>query len=378
MKVRALLMVVACVGLGWTLDARIQEPEVIIVEPTADTLVTGPTAVVARISPPGTAVQSMTFTVDGRVTCTVEAPPWQCTFDGGPAVAQRHVRVVARLTNGGRAVANVRTRPLAFAESVRVTAVQVPVIVRDWRGRFVRGLTVTDFLVKEDGVPQTLAGVSSENVPLDVVLALDISASMTDAMDDVLEASRRFVSRLRDHDTATVLAFNDNTFVVVDRETDAARRQQALTGLTAWGGTALHDATAEALALVARGSGRKGVVIFSDGEDRTSRTHSAATVRRIQESDALVYTIAFGSGATDAAMRRQLELNADASGGRVFFSKTVAELDEAFTAIIEELSSQYVLSYEPAQRSKSGWRRLEVDVARRGARVRARDGYLAP
>jgi VWFA-related protein len=117
-------------------------------------------------------------------------------------------------------------------------------------------------------------------------------------------------------------------------------------------------------------------VIFTDGDDRSSRARGEGTIRRIQQSDALVYTIAFGSGASDPATRRQLEGYANASGGRVFFVRHVAQLDATYAEILGELASQYVLSYEPPP-GRRGWRRLDVAVDRVGVRVRARDGYLA-
>ena len=112
---------------------------------------------------------------------------------------------------------------------------------------------------------------TGENVPLDLVLAIDISGSMEAVMAEVGRASTRFVARLRPQDSATVLAFNDNRFLVVDTERDPVARRTALSKLEPWGGTALYDAVAESLELAARSPGRKGVVAFSDGEDWATR-----------------------------------------------------------------------------------------------------------
>ncbi|MGV3519029.1 VWA domain-containing protein [Luteitalea sp.] len=347
-----------------------------IVEPTAEAMAVGRTTI--RAEPEGLAadVQGLTFFVDGRLQCTVDAPPWVCEFDAGSTVTSRQIRVVARLRDGQRAVASVRTRNLGFTESVRVNAVQVPVIVRDGDGRFVRDLRATDFAVKENGVPQVVTQLAHEAVPLELVLAIDVSDSMGLTMGEVSRASTRFVDRLRPEDSATILAFNDNRFIVADRERDPIRRRVALAGLQAWGGTALFDAVVESVDLAARGTARKGVVIFSDGEDQVSRVTSEVAIRRVQQSDVIVYTVAFGAAATSPAVRTQLEAFAKASGGRVFFHRDLDDLDRSFAEIIEELSAQYLLSYEPAGSASRGWRTLEVDVLRRGVRVRARDGYM--
>lgn len=344
--------------------------------PTAEAILVGRSEVVVRLDVPPADVRSVQMFVDGKLLCTRTQPPWSCPFDGGVTPTSHHVRVVARVGESDRLVASVRTRALGFTEAVRVDAVQVPVIVRDGDGRFVGGLRAEHFAIRENGVPQTLTQVSSESVPLDVVLAIDISGSMGEVMGEVIRAAAAFLDRLRPEDAATVLAFNDNRFVVADGEKDPVKRRAALAGLQPWGGTALYDAIGEALDLAARGSGRKGIVVFSDGEDQASRVTSGSAIRRIQQSDAMVYTIAFGSGASQPGLRKQLEVYAKASGGRVFFPRDAEDLARAFGEIIDELSSQYLLSYEP-KAGVTGWRTLEVDLVGRQGRVRARDGYMA-
>lgn len=375
MRLLLVLLLTTLCGLAWAMQDQ-DAPLLEIIEPTAETILVGPSTLVARLDVEDAAVDRLTFSVDGREVCMRAAPPWSCDVDAGPEAGTRHVRVVARLTDGRRLVANVRTRRLEFVDRVQVDAVRVPVIVRDGRGEFVRGLTLDDFRLKEDGVAQSLASISSGDGPLDVVMAIDISESMTGVMTDVLEAASRFLGQLREQDTATVMAFNDQTFMIMDREADPGRRRLVAPNLKPWGGTALYDATLQALKLAQRGTGRKGVVIFSDGDDRSSRADGAGAIRRIQQSEVLVYTIAFGSGAADPVTRRQLDAYARESGGRVFFVRHVTHLDAAYAEILGELASQYVLSYEPRERL-SGWRRLEVEVAQPGLRVRARDGYLA-
>ena len=340
--VRLVFVLVAC---GASLGAHQETPPRLqIVEPAADALLVGRSQVVVRLDGPAPDVRSVQMFVDGKLLCTVQQPPWSCPFDAGSTPASHHVRVVARVGESERLVANVRTQSLGFSEAVRVDAVQVPVVVRDGDGRFVSGLRAEHFVVKENGVPQTLTQVASESVPLEVVLAVDISGSMADVMGEVIRAGSAFLDQLRPQDAATVLAFNDNRFVVVDTEKDPVKRRAALAGLQPWGGTALYDAITEALDLSARGSGRKGIVVFSDGEDQASRVTSGTAIRRIQQSDAMVYTIAFGSGAEQPALRKQLEAYAKASGGRVFFPRDAEDLARAFREIVAEVSSKYLMS----------------------------------
>lgn len=374
----ACLLAIALALAGPTAAAA-QPPALRVTAPTADTAVFGPTRLEAVVTPAEAAgrVETITFFVNGRLACTVERPPFGCSWDAGALGRGHHVRVVARLADGGRLVANVRTKELGYTERVRADAVLVPTIVRD-DGQFVRGLKRQDFEVFEDGVRQPLGSVISEEAPLDLVLAVDISGSMEDALPDVKEAVRTLLARLRPGDAATILGFNDNTFLVAERETDPAARERAVALLTSWGGTSLYDATARALDLVSREWGRKGVVIFSDGDDQNSLTGRETALARVQASDAMIYTVGFGSGGTVPQLRASLETYARATGGRAFFPRSRADLDRAFDEVVTELANQYVLSYSPLRTQDDGtWRSIEVQVRKGKYEVRARQGYRA-
>ncbi len=345
-----------------------------ITRPRPETIVTGPSRLEATITSDA-AVQSVSFFVNGRLVCTVEAPPWGCPWDAGLVVRGHHVRVVATLADGRRLVDNVRTKDVGYAERIRVDAVLVPVIVTE-RGKFVRGLKKQDFQLFEDGVAQSLGSLVSEDAPLDLVLVVDISGSMERALPDVKPAVKQLLSKLRPGDAATLVGFNDTAFVVSERETDQRAREEAVELLTSWGGTALYDATIVALDLVSKGWGRKGVVIFSDGDDRHSLTRRETAMARVQASDAMLFTIGFGGGATVPELKKNLESYARATGGRAFFPRDVKELDGVFGDIVTELANQYVLSYSSTKKG-SGWRSIKVQVPKGKYDVRARQGYRA-
>jgi VWFA-related protein len=353
-----------------------QAPAVRITTPAADAVVSGPSRIAVSVEPPE-GVRTVTMFVNGRLVCTVERAPFACPWDPGPVVRGHHVRVVATLGDGRRLVDNVRTKNLGYTEKVRTEAVLVPVIVTSG-GQFVRGLKKQDFELFEDGVAQPLASLVSEDAPLDLVLAIDISGSMEAALGDVKLAVKQLLSKLRKGDAATLLGFNDNLFVAAERETDAALREQAVELLTSWGGTALYDATVRALDMVSREWGRKGVVIFSDGDDRHSVTRRESAMARVQASDAMLYTIGFGGGATVPQLRSSLETYARATGGRPFFPGHVKDLDQVFDQIVAELANQYVLSYSSTNPKQDGkWRDIKVQVRKGKYDIRARRGYRA-
>jgi Ca-activated chloride channel family protein len=166
-------------------------------------------------------------------------------------------------------------------------------------------------------------------------------------------------------------------FVLAERESDEALRSAAVEGLVPWGGTAFYDATVKSLELVSQQAGRRGVIIFSDGDDRHSVGRRDESLRRIEEGQVVVYTVGFGDGSS-AQFRETLTAFAKASGGRAFFPREASDLNEAFTSILEELSHQYILSYVSDASEAGGWRKLEIKAACEGCRVRAREGYRAP
>jgi VWFA-related protein len=201
---------------------------------------------------------------------------------------------------------------------------------------------------------------------------------MEDALPDVKNAVKQLLAKLRPGDAVTLLGFNDTTFVVAEREKNRQVREAAVDLLSAWGGTALYDATVRALDLVTRQTGRKGVVIFSDGDDRNSLTARDVAMSRVQASDAMLYTIGFGAGATVPKLRSSLESYARATGGRPFFPRQVKELDGIFDEIVADLAHQYVLSYAPSNLKRDdGWRNITVKVRKGQYDVRARRGYRA-
>jgi Ca-activated chloride channel family protein len=356
-----------------------QDPALHITSPTAESIVTGSTRIEVTIEPASEAanVRAVAFSVNGRLACTVEQPPFVCMFEPGEVVRSHHIRVVATMTDGRRLVDNVRTKELGYAERIRAEAVLVPLVVTHG-GQFVRGLKQQDFEVFEDGVAQPIASLISEDAPLDLVVAIDVSGSMEKALVEVKPAVKQLLSRLRQGDSATLVGFNDTMFLAAEREKDSRTRENAVDLLTSWGGTALYDATVRTLDLVSRETGRKGLVIFSDGDDRNSLTRRDTALARVQASDAMIYTIGFGSGATVPQLRASLESYARATGGKAYFPKATPELDGIFNEIVSELANQYVLSYSSTNSRQDGtWRKIRVRVKKGNYDIRARAGYLA-
>ena len=351
-----------------------------ILSPGPDSYVSGASTLLAEPVPPLRVrdIARLQFFADGRVVCAVDAPRrLECPWDAGVGLRAHVVRAVAELHGGGRVTASVRTRALDVAERAVVEVVQVTAVVAD-RGRFVKGLPVSAFRVLEDGVPQRVTHFSPEGSPLEIVVALDVSGSMADAMPQLKAAVRRFLERLGPKDQATLVAFNDAMFTLARRETAPAARVRAVDRLAPWGGTALYDVIIRALGLVSAQPGRRVLVVFTDGDDQSSHASLAAVEEAVRGSDTTLFMIGLGRGTQIEDLRRNIERLADLSGGRTLFVDRVERLDEPFSEILEELSNQYLLGFESTNPARNGaWRALAVDVPGTGYSVRARQGYRA-
>jgi Ca-activated chloride channel family protein len=368
----------ACACVTLALAGQEAAARLTVVSPAADSYISGPVALEARIDPASAAVHSVTFFGDGRSVCVLRQAPWQCTWDAGATIRQHVVRVTALLADGTRLVKNVRTRGTGYTESVDVDAVQVTVTVTDRRGKVVRGLPRSAFTLKEDGRPQRITAFANDRIPLEIVVALDVSQSMASSVPVLKTASRAFLSALRPADQVTLLAFNDNIFTLARRSTNPAQRVKAVDRLAPWGGTALYDAMLTALNVVGRQPGRRAIVVFTDGEDQSSIATLERVRARMETSDATVYTIGLGRGIRQETLKDVLQRLAAMSGGRSFVTEKIDRLQRAFDEIMDELSAQYLLAYIPSNDRRDGtWRRIGVEVSHGEYQVRAREGYRA-
>lgn len=355
--------------------------EVRIVSPEPDTYVSGVTTLRAEILPRmlATRVAQVIFFADGKQVCNILDPlNAECTWDAGAEVRPHVFRVVANLIGGGRIVSSARTKGLDQVEKVSVEVVQITAVVTN-RGRFVSDLRQPQFKLIEDGVPQTIAHFSAEGSPLEIVVAIDVSESMTQAMPQLKNSVKKFLAALGSKDQVTLAAFNDNMFTLTRRETSVPQRTRAVDRLAAWGGTALYDVIIRGVQQLSRQPGRRVLVVFSDGDDRTSHATIHAVEQAVRANDATLFMVALGRGVKEAQLKSGIERLVDLSGGRALFVDRSDQLDEPFAEILDELSNQYILGYESSNPSRNGsWREVKVEVPGTGYSVRARQGYRAP
>jgi len=371
-------VVAAAFGLALIVSAQTPDsaPQLKILSPGEDSYVSGPTLLRASIVP-AEAAASMTFFVDGRQVCALTRPPFECEWDAGPALGEHQVRAVATLTAGGRAVQTIRTKAVSVTEKVNVDVVQVTVTVSDGHGRFVRNLPRGAFRVLEDGKPQGITHFTSEDVPLEIVVGIDISGSMTPAMPKLKKAVKEFLKDVPNQDLVTLLGFNDSIFTLTRKAGDVAERSRAVDRLAPWGSTALYDVILRGVEMLGRQTGRKALIVFTDGEDQGSHATINDVERRLQSSDVTLYMIGQGRGVTMDALKKVMERLANPTGGRALFTDSIDELHDSFADLLDELSNQYLLGYEPINTKHDDvWRKIKVEVDGHHE-VRARQGYRA-
>jgi Ca-activated chloride channel family protein len=350
-----------------------------ITSPPPETPISGPTTFQAELEPEELATQitRLTLSVDGQLACSLDKPAFVCEWDAGANVVPHHLRAVATLRSGARLVASTRTPGIDLSLSVAVNLVQVTAVVTDAKGRLLRDLRPESFRVFEDGVPQPVSHFLGVDAPREIVVAVDMSGSMAPAMARVRRAVQGFLGALKTEDRVTLLAFNDGIFTLTRRESEPAARVRAVERLHAWGGTALYDVILKGYEILDTTKGRKALVVFTDGEDESSRATIEDVERRVERSDTPLYMIGQGRGTKDPTLKSVLGQLARMGGGRAFHTDDPAELPGVFAGILDELSSQYVLAYAASNTSPDGqWRAIRVEVGE-GRLVRARQGYRA-
>ncbi len=277
-----------------------------------------------------------------------------------------------------------------------IDEVALVVSVRDRRGRFVAGLQPEHFRILDNGrAPQRLNFFQRQtDLPLRLAILIDVSDSVSPVFKLEQQAAIRFLrGTIRpDVDRAFIASFNTEVRVVAEASGSLDLLSQAVLHLQTQGRTALLDSLHEAGTRLAGHGGarqRRVIIVISDGRDNSSQRNLAATIESVLRSEAVVYALSTNDEYTfyDGIANRQfspgdnlLRRVAEATGGAFLRVCRPAELTRAFARIQEELRSQYLLAYTPAQLRRDGaFRSIKVKIrGRRRLAVRCRKGYYAP
>src|SRR3984957_10490852 len=252
---------------------------------------------------------------------------------------------------------------------VDVKLVNVFVTVTDTHGAPVPNLQKENFVLKEDGKEQKIAIFSKESaLPLSIVLAVDTSLSTRKDLPLELISARKFAHAIvRPQDGLAVYKFSEEVNEVVPFTSDLKRIDAGIDRVHNGSATALYDAVYLGSNALSRRQGRKVMVVITDGGDTVSQVDYKAALRAAQEAEAIIYSIIIvpieASAGRDTGGEHALVQISSDTGGKYYYATSLAQLDEAFQKISDELRTQYLLAYYPSQRySNSEFRQLRVDL----------------
>jgi Ca-activated chloride channel homolog len=285
---------------------------------------------------------------------------------------------------------------------VESALVTVPTIVTDPQGRFLPGLKADSFKLFQEGVEVPISMFLTSEDPVKIALLMDTSRSTTTVLRNIKRAAKRFLREMRPQDLAMVVSFDSDIEVLCPLSSDQRELERAIDSAKAGGSaTRMMDAVVEIAQRRFRSiSGRKAIVLLTDGQDNGSRISSSDLLAEISASSTLIYTIFYSvdpaelmkeiSGRSPSRKRAFPEFDerekkaeqymrelSELSAGR-FYRSAVTDFDAAFRQISDELRAQYLLGFYPeASHLDGNMRALEVQVLLEDANVRSRRSYRA-
>jgi len=280
-----------------------------------------------------------------------------------------------------------------------VDMVSVAVAVVDDDGNFVTNLTADQFTLYEDGKTQEIhlfaAGLEESWVALPpdvkdelsgrqvIGLVVDTSGSMEDDMKLVREAAIKFLTNIPMTDNLFIIDFDENIRLSHYSSDDQRVIADRVYDMESEGWTALYDAVATFLERVYDLNGRKTLVVFSDGVDSRSTLGVGEVIEMVKLSNVTMHSIHFTAGSRNASrlfeQGRFLRRLARETGGSYAVGKSLAQIDEFYDMILEELFSQYSLAYVSSNPKRDGkYRKIKVKVSVDDVKVRHRRGYYGP
>jgi len=253
---------------------------------------------------------------------------------------------------------------------------------------FVTSLSRDDFAIYEDGQMQEIKNFAREtNQPLTIALLIDTSQSVAPKLKFEQEAATNFFyTVLKEGDRAMLVEFNSAVSLVEDFTGNPNKLEKQIGALRAAGNTALYDAIVKVCdEKLIRETGRKTIIILSDGNDSSSSETLERASAMAQLAEATIFSISinrgglFGVGGDSRSGDDVLKQLASATGGKALFPFQAEDLDASFREISQELRSQYSLGYISSNSKHDGsYRRIEIKTPEKNLRLNYRKGYFAP
>ena len=357
-------------------------PSVRITSPLGRTGLPGAIRIVAQVKPDdGRKIQAVRFSVDGELLGTLGGdPPFAVEWADKNPFERREIVVEAEDGDGNVGRDTVVLEPIEVRENTEVTSVLIEAGVYDQRGRVVRNLTASEFLVEEEGVRQDLDMVTPEVLPTYFTLLVDASQSMWRNIEFVREAAARLERYLRPRDRVIVAPFSKTIKAVTGPTNDQPTIDQAIGAIRAEGGTAMRDAMIAAAKQLGGVEARRVIVLITDAYDEHSRSSLDEAIEAVKAAEVTIYTVGIG-GVAGISLKGNDELKTIASrtGGRSFFPARPEGLGEVYDLLASDAQLRYLITYTPKNQRRDGtWRNVSLSTANKDYVVKARTGYFAP
>jgi Ca-activated chloride channel family protein len=274
------------------------------------------------------------------------------------------------------------------SDTIRVISnlVPIPASVVDSKGIAVTGLKLEDFELRVDGQLKAISDMTRAETSVRLVMLFDNSGSLDYAREFEKQAARHFFRQvMRRTDEAAIYSIESDSYLAQPLTSDVELLERTIESFgKPEGSTSLFDAIIDAAGYLKPYTGRRVMVIVSDGIETTSRNDFETTIQRVLASDCQIFIVQTGlyDGANLRALaaERRMEQISGQTGGAVYMPKTTDELKAAFQQIAADLAHQYVLSYYPGNERRDGrFHNIDLKVrSRKDVRIRARRGYYSP
>jgi VWFA-related protein len=290
-----------------------------------------------------------------------------------------------------------------FTLNVEIDLVNLDVVVTDKRGNFIPNLTQKNFKVYEDKVEQKVTNFSPTNAPLTIVMLIEFANTFGFWFSDVVMPAAQFINLLKPEDWAALVAYDLRPEILTDFTQDKRELYSGLNRMRIPGfsETNLFDALKDTLDRLEEVDGKKAVLLISTGVDTFSKITFDTILKRVQNTDSVIYCIGMGQLARELFDARgyispeqrltflqadnQLNTFARRTGGKAWFPRFLGEYPSILQQVGIELRNQYSMGYQPQNPSKDGkFRKIKVDVVDengtvvKNVMVRAKEGYQAP
>jgi Ca-activated chloride channel family protein len=326
-------------------------------------------------------IRSVELYLDGKLVKEFKAPPYLLNYDFGQIPKNRSLKVLVKDLH--RIVIlekEINSYQFDDARIVDVAQVVVPVVVTDQNGYYIKDLNRDDFVITEDGTDQPITYFDKKGkTKFNLVLLMDISSSMKDKIGDVKDAAKIFMEALiTKNDKAIIVMFNHEVFEDTDFTNNIDELINSLSIAFPFGATALYDAIAYCIKLLKGIPGRNIIILFSDGEDNSSYIDPYTLIKRVEQSNSVIYSIGKRTAFFDDIRYQDILKNISvSSGGITFLFDDVSDLPTIYRQIRRDIRAKYILQFKPRKRGKlKRFRKISVSVkGKRRYKIRTIKGY---